>query len=86
MSGEGRVASLARMKGALETDLLRAALELRRASEEYADLASAFRASAARLREASGAISAAHHEREALVRVVASPGPASRRRGGTRTR
>ena len=72
MSGEGRVASLARMKAALETDLLQTSLELRRASEEYADLASAFRASAARLREASGAISAAHHEREALVRVVAS--------------
>jgi glycosyltransferase involved in cell wall biosynthesis len=53
MSGTGRVASLARTKAALETDLLRTSLDLRRASEEYEDLASAFRAEMKRHRETS---------------------------------
>ncbi|HQN07954.1 MAG TPA: glycosyltransferase [Thermoanaerobaculia bacterium] len=72
MSAEDRVASLARTKAGLEADLLETSLDLRRASEDYEALAAAFRASAERLREAAGAVSAAHHEREELVRVVAS--------------
>jgi glycosyltransferase involved in cell wall biosynthesis len=69
---EKGVAALARTKAALETDLLQTSLDLRRASEEYEALASAFRLSAERLREACGTISASHVAQEELRRETAS--------------
>ncbi len=70
MSGKAP-GSLARAKAALESDLLRTSLELRRASEEYEALEAAFRVSAERLREASGSISALRDE-EGVVRRAAT--------------
>jgi glycosyltransferase involved in cell wall biosynthesis len=62
--------SLARAKAALESDLLRTSLELRRASEEYEALEVAFRVSAERLREASETISALRVEEEGVRRAA----------------
>ncbi len=61
--------SPARTIAALETDLLQTSLELRRASEEYEALASAFRATSERLRDAGAAIAASHDE---VARVTAT--------------
>ncbi len=66
------LAELARTKAALESDLLRTSLELRRASEEYEALASAFRLSTERLREACGTVAASHVAKEELRREMAS--------------
>jgi glycosyltransferase involved in cell wall biosynthesis len=60
-----RIAELARKKAAVEADLLETSLELRRASEEYEALASAFRAAAGRLRDS-------HLEADELRSVAAS--------------
>ena len=69
---EKESAGLARKRAALETDLLQTSLELRRASEEYEALASAFRPAAERLREADVTIAALREAQEELRRESAS--------------
>ncbi|MCL4807276.1 MAG: glycosyltransferase [Thermoanaerobaculia bacterium] len=64
--------SLVRAKAALESDLLRTSLELRRASEEYAALEAAFRLSAQRLREAGDSVSALRDEAGGVRRAAAA--------------